>query len=72
MADSFDKTLAAQRHQEIIREAERIRDSLTRDVIDYYYNSPLSEDEEKIQREGMRKYLKIASDNIYTLMNGKL
>jgi len=72
MADSFDQNLAAERHNEIIREVERIRDGLTRDVIGYYYNDPVSEDEEKIKRDGIRKYLKIASDEIYNLLNGKL
>ena len=71
MVDSFDKDAAAQRHNEIIKEVERIRDGITRDVINYYYNDPTSEDEEKSKREGMRKYLKIASDEIYNLFNGK-
>jgi hypothetical protein len=72
MADPFDKDLAAQRHNEIISEVERIRDGLTRDVINYYYNDPVSEEEEKAKHDGMRKYLKIASDEIYNLLNGKL
>ncbi len=37
MADSFDQNLAAERHNEIIREVERIRDSISQDVINYYY-----------------------------------
>ena len=72
MADSFDRNLAAERHEGIIREVERIRTGLTEDVINYYYNNPATEDEEKVKREGMRKYLKIASDRIYDLLNGKL
>ncbi len=72
MPDSFDKEAAARRHNEIIAEVERIRDGLTRDVINYYYSDPTSEDEERAKREGMRKYLKIASDEIYNLLNGKL
>lgn len=72
MPDSFDVNLAAERHNEIIREVERIRDGISQDVINYYYKDPTSEDEERSQREGMRKYLKIASDEIYNLLNGKL
>jgi hypothetical protein len=72
MPDSFDQSAAAERHNAIINEVQRIRDGLTRDVIDYYYSDPQSEDEERTKREGMRKYLKIASDEIYQLLNGRL
>lgn len=72
MADSFDTEAAARRHNEIITEVERIRDGLTRDVINYYYSDPMSEDEEKTKHDGIRKYLKIAYDEIYNLLNGKL
>jgi hypothetical protein len=72
MADSFDTNLAGEQHNEIIREVEKIRDGLSSDVINYYYKDPISEDEEKIQRDGMRKYLKIASERINDLLNGKL
>ncbi len=72
MADSFDTNLAGERHNEIIREVEKIRDGLSSDVINYYYKDPISEDEEKTQRDGMRKYLKIASERINNLLNGKL
>jgi len=72
MADSFDKNLAGERHNEIIREVEKIRDGLSSDVVNYYYKDPISEDEEKTQRDGMRKYLKIASERINDLLNGKL
>lgn len=72
MTDSFDKDRAAERHQEIIREAERIRDGLSKDVIDYYYKNPSTEDEEKEQRRGMRKYLELANERIRELLNGKL
>ena len=72
MPDSFDQSRAAERHEAIIREVERIRTGLTEDVINYYYNNPDTENEERTKREGMRKYLKIASDQIYDLLNGKL
>ena len=69
MPDSFDQNLAARRHNEVIREAQRIRDGLTRDVIDYYYNDPTSEDDERAKREGMRRYLQIAIDELRNLVN---
>lgn len=72
MADTFDSESAAERHNEIIREVEGIRDGLTRDVVNYYYSDPASEDEERTKRDGMRKYLKIASSEIDNLLNGKL
>ncbi|MCL5666757.1 MAG: hypothetical protein M1383_03230 [Patescibacteria group bacterium] len=72
MVDSFDQNLAAERHYEIIREVERIRDGLSADVINYYHKDPATEEEEKSQHEGMRKYLKIASERINDLLNGKL
>ncbi len=72
MPDSFDREAAAQRHNEIISEVVRIRDGLTKDVINYYYNDPVTEDEETAKREGIRKYLQIASDEIYSLLNGRL
>jgi hypothetical protein len=72
MADLFDKDAAGERHRAIINEVEGIRDGLTRDVINYYYSDPASEDDEKTKRDGMRKYLKIASDEIYNLLNGRL
>jgi len=70
MAEEFDKEAARRRHNEIIEEAQRIRDGLTRDVIDYYYNShPDSEEEEVSLKAGMRKYLDIAYDRIGDLLN---
>ena len=72
MADEFDSSLAAEKHEAIISEVQRIRDSLTNDVINYYYHNPTTADEERAKREGMRKYLKIAYERIYELMNGKL
>lgn len=72
MPDSFNRDAAAQRHNEIISEVERIRNGLTRDVINYYYSDPVTEDEETAKREGIRKYLRVASDEINSLLNGKL
>lgn len=72
MADLFDSESAAVRHNDIIRGVERIRDGLSRDVINYYYSDPTSEEEERAKHDGMRKYLKIASGEIDTLLNGML
>jgi endonuclease YncB( thermonuclease family) len=69
MAEDFDKEAVALRHDEIIREAQRIRDGLTRDVIDYYYNYyPDSEEEERKQKRGMREYLVVAVERINDLL----
>ena len=70
MADEFNKEEAERRHDEYIREAQVIRDGLTKDVIDYYYNYyPNSEAEVREQKAGMRKYLDIAHDRITDLIN---
>ncbi|MCX6797383.1 MAG: hypothetical protein NTX98_02805 [Candidatus Doudnabacteria bacterium] len=66
----FDKHAARERHDEIIRDAQRIRDGLTKDVIDYYYDSyPESEEEEREQEAEMRRYLNIAHDRLNDLLN---
>ena len=70
--NTFDKEVAEERHDSIINEAKRIRDAITKDVIDYYYEYPTSREEESAKREGMRKYLKIARDDIDIFLNGKL
>lgn len=65
MADEFDTAAARERHNEIISQAQRIRDGLTKDVIDYYYNSyPKTAEEERENWAGMRKYLDIAYNRI--------
>lgn len=69
MDDSFDVALAREKHDKIIRDVEKIRNGLTRDVIDYYYNGPTTEDEEKSQQQGIRKYLEIAQDDIRDTLN---
>jgi hypothetical protein len=72
MEDSFDRERAVERHSEIIREAERIRDGLSKDVINYYYENPTTEDEERTKNAGIRKYLIIAEERIRDLLNNKL
>lgn len=70
--ETFDKSAAKDRHETIIKIVQAIRDGITKDVIDYYYNAPTSEGEEYTKREGMRKYLRIAQTDIDNLLNGKL
>lgn len=72
MSDDFNEVQAREEHQQIIYEVQRIRDGLTKDVIDYYYNAPTSAEHDREQRDGMRKYLRIASERIHDLLNGKL
>lgn len=72
MPDSFNIERAAEEHENIIREIQRIRDSISKDVIDYYYNNPETKEEEKTKREGMRKYLLQASERIDDLLKGRL
>ena len=72
MSDSFNLETAAEEHENIIREIQRIRDGISRDIIDYYYSNPETEDEERTKREGMRRYLFQASDRINYLLKEKL
>lgn len=72
MSNIFNIEEAKHRHDDIIHEVKRIRDELSRDVIDYYYDDPISDEQEHNKREGMRKYLRIARDKIEALLNGKL
>ena len=69
MSDSFDVVVAKEKHDKSIREVERIRDGLTQDVINYYYNGPTTEDEEKEQQRGIQKYLEIAQNDIRNALN---
>lgn len=70
MADEFDSSAAARRHDDMMRQAQGIRDMLSRELIDYYYNSyPTSEDQERQQISGMRRYLQNARDRIGDLLD---
>lgn len=73
MPDTFDKDRAAREHQEIMEEAQRIRNGITTDVIDYYWDRlPTSDDDARQQREGIRKYLIIAAERIDDLLKNRL
>lgn len=73
MPTTFDTQTASDRHYAIMRDIQWIRDGINKDVIDYYYDTvPQTEDEEREQRESLRKYLRIAQDRISDLLNGKL
>lgn len=70
MPEAFNSEEAKRWQDEYIREAQRIRDSLTRDVVDYYYDS-YPDTEEKYQETvaGMKKYLRTAVEEINTLLD---
>ena len=72
MADSFDQNRVREEHSAIISEVQRIRDGLTKDVIDYYYNAPISAEQDHEQRQGMGKYLRLAAERIDELLRGRL
>lgn len=72
MPDLFNIERAADEHENIIRDIQRIRDDISKDVIDYYFASPTTEEEEKSKREGMRRYLLEASEKIDNLLKGRL
>jgi hypothetical protein len=72
MADEFDLSRAASEHRDLINRVTGIRDSLTREVIDYYYNDPTSEENAREKRTGMREYLRRAVREIDSLLDGPL
>ncbi len=72
MAEEFNEERAAARHREVIAAVQRIRDGITHDVVDYYYNGPTSEEDDREQRAGMRKFLRIAAERIDELLAGRL
>lgn len=70
---TFDKHSAAEHHDAILQDVQKIRNGLSVDVIDYYWSRyPENEADVRLQKEGMRKYLIIASERIHELLNGKL
>lgn len=72
MSESFSIERAAEEHESIITNVQRIRDGISKDVIDYYYNNPETEEQEQTKREGIRRYLLEASERIDTLLKTKL
>lgn len=71
--ETFDKPAALDRHKEIMREVQRIRDGINIDVLDYYWERvPDTAEEEAEMRGGMRKFLNIAQERIHDLLHGKL
>jgi len=72
MAD-FDVDAASRRQREILVWVEEIRDMISKEVINYYWDEiPESEEKNVSNREGMRKYLVQARDRINRLLDGAL
>lgn len=72
MAD-FDVEAASRRQHEILVWVEEIRDMISKEVINYYWDEiPESEEKNASNREGMRKYLIQARDRINRLLDGAL
>lgn len=74
MADeTFDSEAATERLKRVIYKVEDIRNVLNKEIIDYYYDSrPQSADDEERDRSAIRRYLRIATDDINALLNGLL
>jgi len=57
----FDKAKANQRKDFLLNRVRKVRDLLEKDVINYYSDDYVeSEEEERKQRQGIRKYLRFA------------
>ncbi len=65
---TFDQERATRTNRELIAEAQRIRDLLSKEVIDYYWEAPTSEAEEREYHDGMRKFLRQAVERIDDLL----
>ncbi len=72
MAEEFNREAAAIRHEELLREIERMRDGINADVIEFYLRNPETAKEESEKREGIRKYLRIAEQRINDLLDNWL
>ena len=72
MAD-FDQGEARARHEAMMRQVQRIRDGINVDVLEYYWDRvPQSEEQERENIEGLRKYLDIAYERIDDLFKNSL
>lgn len=70
---TFDSQTATEKHRAILRDVNNIRDIISNEVYNYYYDRTIdSEAEEQEVRDGMRKHLRIAVREIDELLNGKL
>lgn len=69
----FDVETARENQKAILDEVIEIRNIINKEVINYYYDLPPQTDgEEQRHREAMRKYLRIVSERIRELLEGKL
>lgn len=73
MADEFDRQAAYERNENIVIRIQKIRDMMNKELIDYYYKrQPESRDQEEEYRQGMRKYLRFAIEDIDSLLDNDL
>ena len=72
MAD-FDQGEARARHEAVMQEVQSIRDGINVDILDYYWDrAPQSEEDERENIEGLRKYLDVAYERIDELFKNSL
>lgn len=72
MAD-FDQEEATRVQNEILEDVRNMRNALNADVIEYYWSKePTSEESDRENREGMRKYLRRAAEHIDAILRGRL
>jgi hypothetical protein len=69
MAEEFDTSRARARHEEVMSEVRRVRDTLEREIINYYPESPTSEAQSQEHAAGIRKYLRQAEDGIRSALS---
>lgn len=69
----YDTRAAKDRQRDILADVQGIRNTLTKEIIDYYWDrTPSSDRNEEENRSGIRKYLRVALSEIEDLLNGPL
>ncbi len=67
---NFDQQAAKTQLDNLIRDVQRLRDGITRDIIEYNYGRyPDNEEEESYQRADMRKHLRTAMQRTEDLIS---
>ncbi len=72
MADEkqFDTSAAMNRQKSFVADAQKARDGLNTDVINYYFErTPKDESDEKTNRDAIRKYVLVARDRLNDLLD---
>ena len=66
----FDKSKANSRKEFLLNKVRKVRDLLEKDVINYYSDDYVeSEEEERKQRQGIRKYLRYAYQELDAILD---